>query len=63
MRRAVAFLHDGWARGRVAFVVVAVVILGLVSVQQGRWLWPKITEVKEKIDRRPRGFVSLKDAA
>jgi hypothetical protein len=46
MRRAVAFLHDGWARGRVAFVVVAVVILGRVSVQQGRWLWPKITEVK-----------------
>ena len=42
MRRAVAFLHDGWARGRVAFVVVAVVILGRVSVQQGRWLWPKI---------------------
>ena len=46
MRRAVAVLHDGWARGRVAFVVVAVVILGRVSVQQGRWLWPKITEVK-----------------
>ena len=46
MRRAVAFLHDGWARGRVAFVVVAAMILGRLSVQQSRWLWPKITEVR-----------------